>query len=143
VVGSLSIPHTAGFEPGELRRRLLRLTLLAMVLTAPIAVGALVFAEPLLEGLFGNEYAAGAPALRVLAIAALPSAVVLALLTPVALRSARAVAALGVALVANLAANLIVIPEHGGLGAAWTTLGCQLLLAVWLVLEARRLSAPG
>jgi O-antigen/teichoic acid export membrane protein len=140
-VASLSIPHTAGLELRELRGRLSRLALLATALTVPIALLALVFASPVLTTLFGDDFAAAAPALRVLAVAAVPSAVVLSLLPPIALRSARAVIALGVALVANLTANLIVIPAYGGLGAAWTTLGCQVALAAWLIIETRRLGA--
>lgn len=141
-VSALSIPHVSGSEGFELRRRLMRLASLATITTLPLALGAFAFSDELLDLVFGGKYAASSGALQILAIAAIPSAVVLALLPPIALRSVRAVVALGVALVANLVANLLLVPSYAGTGAAWATLGCQLLLAGWLIGESGRLCAP-
>jgi O-antigen/teichoic acid export membrane protein len=144
-VASLSIPHVAGQAGRHLADGLVRLARMALVLTVPVAVFTFAFAGSLLELLFGRQYGDAAGILRILAVAAIPSAIVVSVLPPVALRSARAVVALGLALGTNLVANLALIPELGGEGAAWTTLGCQALLAAWLLGEVRRLraEAPG
>jgi len=112
------------------------------VVALPITVAVLAFPVPILE-LFGAEFAAGgAEVLRLLAVMQLlnvltgPVGVVLGMLG-----EQRALAALiASGLVLNVGLNLLWIPSHGGLGAAWSALvahtAWNVVGAVWI---ARRL----
>jgi O-antigen/teichoic acid export membrane protein len=140
-VSALSIPQTAGLANAELRRRLVRLGGLATAVSLPGAVLVLVFAEPILRVVYGSEYEAAAEPLRILAVTVPVSACVLALLPPLALRSARMAGAMAAALVLNVAANLLIIPGYGTSGAALATLAGQVLLLALLAREVRRLGA--
>ena len=102
---------------------------------------------------FGARYADAAPLLQVLALSTpLLYVGTIAMMVSVAMRREREVARLlAVCVAANIAANLIAIPRWGPLGAAWTTVGSELLLtglllranAVWLLrpLEASEAAA--
>ena len=84
---------------------------------------------------FGHRYADAAPLLRVLALSTPPLYLgTIALMVSMALRREREVARLlALCVVANIAANLVAIPRWGPLGAAWTTVGSELLLTVLLL----------
>ncbi len=84
---------------------------------------------------FGHRYADAAPLLRVLALSTpLLYVGTIALMVSMALRRERDVARLlAFCVVANIAVNLVVIPRWGPLGAAWTTVGSELLLTVLLL----------
>jgi O-antigen/teichoic acid export membrane protein len=78
---------------------------------------------------FGADYRPAGTALRILMLAALPSAAVFVLAQTMAVVDpVRFAAFLGLSLVANIALNVALIPAHGYVAAAWTTLGCQVLL---------------
>ena len=62
----------------------------------------------------------------------------LALLPPLALRSARIVGVMLASMVLNVAANLALIPSYGPEGAALATLAGQVLLLGLLTVELRR-----
>ena len=138
-VAALSVPHTSQLEGRDLVRRLERLALLAFLTSIPGTIVGLVFAEPLLRLIFGAPYGAAAESFRILLVAVPVSACVLALLPPIALRSARTIAMMAVALVVNLVANLVLIPGYGANGAALATLAGQVLLLAMLAGEMRRL----
>ncbi|HEX9054529.1 MAG TPA: glycosyltransferase [Gemmatimonadales bacterium] len=94
---------------------------------------------------FGSRYADAAPLLRVLALSTpLLYVGTIALMVSMALRREREVARLlAVCVAANIGANLIAIPRWGPLGAAWTTVGSELLLtALLLQSNARWLQQP-
>jgi O-antigen/teichoic acid export membrane protein len=90
----------------------------------PLAVAEIAFAGPIVSLLFGAEFAASAAVLRVLAIGEvlLVVDVVLASRLIAAHLERRLIVATLVALLANVAANLALIPAMGAVGAAWATL---------------------
>ena len=105
------------------------------IATAAGTVGAgaavLGIAAPwVLEVLFGPAYVPAAGVLRLLAAAAVPAAVVYVVAPVVAVVSRRQLAiALACALAVKVVANLVLIPELGPAGAAWSNLACHLALA--------------
>jgi O-antigen/teichoic acid export membrane protein/glycosyltransferase involved in cell wall biosynthesis len=113
---------------GEFLSRCLRLV---VALALPLAVGGVTLGMPLLVVLFGTRYAAAAPALGILALSILPFSVVMI--------AARGLVATGrqrldllanaVAVVANLLANLLLIPRWGATGAALAQLFSLTLMA--------------
>lgn len=105
----------------------------AAVAAATMAVVVLplvVFAEPIVTTLFGEDYESAAPVFMVLAASAVPGSVV-AVLSPLAgLSKGHAFAALMTGLAAtSIVANLVVIPVAGPVGAAWVNLVLQVVLA--------------
>jgi len=93
------------------------------VLTFPVFALTLGLAEPLTVALFGDRYASAATYLRILSVAYYFNAVLgfngvtVKMIGRVWLSAGTA----AVALVFNLAANLLLIPRYGPLGAAWGT----------------------
>ena len=64
----------------------------------------------------------------------MPGAVMMTVLPLLGVRAGRQLAhMMAIALVANIGLNLIVIPRFGPIGAAATTLACQLALLVAIV----------
>ena len=79
-------------------------------------------AGPVLGGVFGATYAADRDVLRVLALAAIPGAVAIGLAPLLAIHARRALIWLvGAALATNLALNLVLVPTHREMGAAWAS----------------------
>ena len=115
----------------------LKLTLTA---TLPLAVGAAVLADPLVETLYGTDFDEAAPALQLLApsIVLFPIAYVTGLFL-IARRRQRFVAVLyGLVTALNVLLNLVLIPAFSLNGAALTTSVTELVLVVpALVLGAR------
>ncbi len=117
----------------DLQHNVWRLATVAVSLTSLGAAVGFAIAEPMLRLLYGERYASTAPTLRILLVAAIPSAAVLVMVQATALTRRKAtligvIVALGV----NVVANLMVIPSYGTDGAAAVTLGTQTLLALWL-----------
>jgi O-antigen/teichoic acid export membrane protein len=98
----------------------------------PMSVGIFVLAHPLNNILFGHQYDPSEPALRILslslAIAFVNNAFIGAL--SASDRQSSFTWAAGWSLVANLAANLALIPTFGYLGASWATLMTEIVLGV-------------
>ncbi len=116
-----------------------RATVSALALAAaPVAAGATLCGPALLAALFDDRYAAAGEPLVVLAWgAALGFLAAPAESTLVAVGGTRRnlVASLG-ALAVNITSNVVLIPRHGALGAAWAwvaTAAAQLLLGQWLL----------
>lgn len=103
--------------------------LLAIASLGGLAV-AIVAADPLVTLVFGEDFAPAAPALPVLAGAFV--LVCFGYLTSNVLlvigRQKRLVVVSVLALIANLGANVILIPRYGFMGAAWTTLLTELVV---------------
>jgi O-antigen/teichoic acid export membrane protein len=108
------------------------------------AVGGVVLARPLLEALYGAEYAPAASAFAVLLAALL----LMAFSRPyrVLLVAERQqgldLRILLVSAVVNVAGNIVLLPRYGLLGAASATLASEALLLVLAHAAVRRL-APG
>lgn len=124
---------------------LTRSILLTSAAILPLVAGGLVLAEPLLSLVFGNEYAAAAPAFRLLLL----SIGVLALHGTahnvfVGLhRTGTEAVMFGAAAALNIALNLALIPAYGLVGAASATLAAEaVILAGSLLILSRMQMAP-
>ena len=107
-----------------------RLALMAAALTGLVVVPVAIWSSSIISLLFGARYARSSHVLALLAISAIPGAVVLVLLPMIGLRNGRQSAyAMGGILVTNVVLNLAVIPMYGAMGAASTNLACQLAIA--------------
>jgi O-antigen/teichoic acid export membrane protein len=143
-------PITAASWPGN-RERLLLTVRRASELMATASFGALAFAAvaatPLVRLFFGHEFLAAAPALPVLGgafVCICFSYLNDNLLLVLGLQRRRLVIGL-VALVVNVAGNLILVPLVGFMGAAWMTLGTEAVVlgaSVRLILKALELPMP-
>ena len=103
-------------------------------ITAPIAILLAVLARPALSVAFGSSFAPAAPMLRLLALAAIPSATVAVLAPSAFLRGrSRAVVVFGGALTAEVLLDVALIPVFGGRATAAVTLLCQCVLAAALI----------
>ncbi len=129
-VGAMAITHTAKLESLEQRRMGGRLIRHALLVVVPVAIVFMVGAGPILGIAFGDEYRQAAPALKILMASAVPGAIVLVLTPIVAVERSRFFASAVVAtLLVNVLLNLWAIPAYEDVGAAWTTLVSQVLLA--------------
>jgi O-antigen/teichoic acid export membrane protein len=144
-IAALSVTATVRAADADRRRVVGRLVGLSVLVTAPIALLGLVGAPQVMRVLFGARYAGAGPLLRLLLIAAVPSAVV-TVVAPLAFLWGRSTTVKGYLwfLALDLALNLALIPAMGPAGAALATLFCQVLLALWLWCSVLRwVPAPG
>jgi O-antigen/teichoic acid export membrane protein len=125
VLATLFLPRLMASRQNEpeYHRRVVDYLSASVVLALVVAIGLWV-AAPLLPLAFGSEYERSATMLAVHAWAFIPYAVGVArtqILT-VEDRLAANLSSVVLAVVINAALNLVWIPAHGGLGAAWATL---------------------
>jgi O-antigen/teichoic acid export membrane protein len=106
----------------------------------PVTVGIAVFAEPLMRLLFGSEFTAAAPVLRIFMITATLSLAANVLGTLLnALRIVRPQLVFNtVALGISIAGLLLVVPDHGVQGAAWTGVVAEIVIVGYAVACLRR-----
>jgi O-antigen/teichoic acid export membrane protein len=143
-------PIMAASWPGN-RERMLRTARLAAEVMAVASFGALAFvsvaASSLVRLFFGHEFLAAAPALPILG-----GAFVFIcfgylndnVLVILGLQARRLWISL-VALVLNVAGNLILVPIDGFIGAAWMTLATEATVcgaSLWLILRELELPVP-
>jgi len=145
VAAVLVLPLTGRQTVARIRgRQALRYVGLVAVLVATGATITAVFAEPVLRTAFGTTYAADAPVLRLLCLAAVPSAVAIGLAPVIALLARRLfLRTMVAALALNVLANLLLVPDHGATGAAIASVLSTTLLAVGLVIATSRLPGAG
>jgi O-antigen/teichoic acid export membrane protein len=134
------------------RSRLLRTARLSAEMMAIGSFGALAFAivaaTPLVRLFFGSQFVTAAPALPVLGAAFTFICFGYLndnLLVTLGLQRRRLVVSL-VALVFNVAGNLILVPIDGFMGAAWMTLATEVVVcgaSVWLILRGLEVPVPG
>jgi O-antigen/teichoic acid export membrane protein len=125
----------AGQDPARMRNAVQRLTEVALLAAVPLVLGLAIAAEPILRVLGGEEFTDAAPVLTVQALSLLAlflgQAWQLAL---VAIRRQGAVAAAnGIALVAAVGLGLATIPRWEAIGAAWSAVIAETLLAAVLL----------
>jgi O-antigen/teichoic acid export membrane protein len=111
-----------------------------LVLALPLAVGGAVLARAIMVLVFGDDFADGAEVFAVL-VAALPASFPLwILLAAIAVdgRPRDAAAILALALVANLTANLLLVPSYGIVASAWITLATDAGIAAVATMLLRR-----
>jgi O-antigen/teichoic acid export membrane protein len=113
-------PDIVRATPRVAARRVAAVFRVAMLLTLPGALVLILGAPVLCSGFFGPRFTEAAPALRVLALGAF--GVVAVKLLGDALTAQRrpllSSAAIGVGFVFTVALDLLLIPQHGGFGAA-------------------------
>jgi O-antigen/teichoic acid export membrane protein len=112
-----------------------RLAARSMAITAPLSILLALIAPQILKIGFGNHYGKDPPTLYFLLIAAVPSSA-LVVITPIILLCRRRFVIWWTAagLVANIVANLILIPSVGirGAAAAFLITECGLVVAFWI-----------
>lgn len=138
-------PDLVRATPAEAARRAARMVRAALVAALAAAVGLLVAAPILCVTVFGEEFRGSIGDLRVLALGAFGLAV-LELLRNALIAQRKplmASAAIGVAFIATITLNILLVPELGGLGAAiatasaYTAGGIAVALIFTRVLPAR------
>lgn len=143
VQGALGPSISSAYAKDELslvKRLYRRSTKYLLVLSLFPAAFMAVLADPLVDFVYGGEYRATIPALRLLALvvpAMFLRQIAIEMMDNVDLRGPT-VKVFAFAVGANIAANLLLIPRLGHLGAAWATLGTEILLAAGLVWILRR-----
>jgi len=147
LVGMVSLPALSRTVAGTAAavRELRHALWVAVVLGGVGAALVAVFAAPIVLAMFGDEYAAAIPMLRVLAPVILFSAVtVVANSAASAFHQEHRVVLRAYLLVAlNLAGNLILIPRFGGLGSAVVSTVGEICMAGSILLIMRKsLVAP-
>jgi O-antigen/teichoic acid export membrane protein len=138
-------PLVAAAWPGD-RERLLRLVRTATEVLAMVSLGGLAFslvgADPVVRLVFGADFGPAADAVPVLAGAFVLICMTYLtgnLLLVLGRTRIQAVAAF-VALAINVTGNLILVPRHGFIAAAWMTLVTELIVAAFgLVVVTREL----
>ena len=96
----------------------------------PLGLGIALLSEQLLGGIYGTEYAGGAPALSVLGLvftARGVSVVIYLSLVASMGRSDYQGVVMGLSMVSNVGLNLLLIPRYGAVGAAFAMAGTQLV----------------
>ena len=122
-----------------------RLLFIATAMAATATVLVLLTADWVVPALFGARYVDSVPVLRVLFLAApaLFAALVATYLASAMSVERPVVTILLASLALNIGLNAVFIPRWGPMGAAWATLGSEVLLAVgslavvWSALRAR------
>jgi O-antigen/teichoic acid export membrane protein len=135
----LSRAHADG-DPAAADALLDRGLRVVLYVAAPVVAAALVAPGEILSVLYGAAYEEAAGGLAIL-LGATPFVFVFWLLRSafVALRRTRTIAWLGFGtLVANIAANLIMIPRFGVTGACLTTIACEVAACAGAVALLRR-----
>jgi stage V sporulation protein B len=106
----------------------------------PVTIGIAVFAEPLMRLLFGSEYTAAAPVLRIFMITATLSLAANVLGTLLnALRIIRPQLIFNtVALAISVGGLVLVVPRYGVEGAAWTGVAAEVVIVSYATTFVRR-----
>lgn len=110
---------------------------ISTVFSLPLFIIILFWAEPIVTLLFGAEYAGAAPILIILAAGQTVSACVgfPGMMLQMSGHQIQLSVVTGIAVIANLVANVIVAPEYGAIGVAWVTaITISLRMAVHIVL---------
>lgn len=117
---------------------------LGVALTLPLAVGAAVLADPLIELLYGSEFEDAAVPLALLAptILLYPPTYIAAYVLISQDRQSTLAWVYGIVAVVNIGLNLVLIPAYSLDGAAFATSFTQLLCAAIMVTLALRASGP-
>jgi O-antigen/teichoic acid export membrane protein len=115
---------------------------LGLALTLPLAVGAVVLADPLMELLYGPEFRDGASALMLLAptVVLYPLTYIAAYVLIAQDRQSVLAWVYAAAMVLNIALNAILIPRYSLDGPAFATSVCEALTGALMLAFALRVS---
>lgn len=119
---------------------------LMVAFSIPLAVGMSVIAKPLLEAFFGVQFVGGAPALQALIWSVTIFSVGAIFGNALVAAGQRTVYMWGVALgaLANVVANILLIPKFSAVGAGLSTVIAELVVCIYMYFGTKRLlfSAP-
>jgi O-antigen/teichoic acid export membrane protein len=141
IVGMLFMPRVAGADAGRgAAPRALGWRWVVTALAAAVALE--IWPEEFVTGIHGDDFAGAAGVVRVTVPAALLAGGSNLFLQYLLGRGAPAIViwAPAAALATNLAANAVLVPRLGAMGAAWSALATQALLFALTGLGARRLA---
>jgi O-antigen/teichoic acid export membrane protein len=113
-------PDLVRSDPATARRRALRAHAFAQAATLVLAVGLIALAKPLCVGVFGRDFAGSVTQLRILALGGF-GIVALKQLGDTLVAQQRPLyesAAVAIAFAATIVLDVLLIPAHGGAGAA-------------------------
>lgn len=129
VVQLVARPDIARGDDARAARRAAAVTRAAVLLSLPLIVVLILGAPLLCAGVFGDDFSASVDDLRILAIGGLGIVVLKILGTALVARDRPLLdtLALSVAFVATIALDLLLIPAHGGAGAALASTAAYLL----------------
>lgn len=137
VLAVLVVGSTSQLELADARRRVDRMAGALALAMVPVVVALELFPGTLLGLAFGQDYADAASVLRILAIAIVPTVAGMAWAPLAGLRGQGLVRITAVSLAGNVALNLVLVPSHGGVGAALATLAGQVAFASLLRFSLR------
>jgi O-antigen/teichoic acid export membrane protein len=144
---SVLLPHASALwlsDREELLRQGSLLSSIALVPAIPLAAGALLTGHELMPAFFGQEFEpAGTPFILLTFAAALVAFTVTYGTLVIAIGDERQYA-IGVTCgaVANVLANLVVIPAFGMVGAASTTIAAEAVVFAYIYVRLRRVLGP-
>lgn len=144
----ISAALVAGGELNRLKRLLRRLSVGSAALGVALAAPVIAAAAWIIPTVFGTGFDDSVQVLRVLylSVPALFMGTVGTFVAVALRREQSTVRIMLVSVVANVVLNALLIPSYGALGAAWTTLVTQTMMAVWMigldVRALRRLNRP-
>lgn len=127
-------------DPGQLNALAARIMQTLATICVPLCVAAAVFANVIVDVALGPHYHGAAALIRILAAAGAVSCLSNVLgMSYVAVRLQRPqVISNIVALVLNVAGNVVLAPVYGVRASAWLTLATELLVAGWALMALRR-----
>ena len=143
--GSVLFPHFAALAERsrvELREQLGFFASLSLVGSLPVLAGSIIVGPELVPELFGAEFSpAGVPFVILMGAAALVLFTVNYGTAAVASGDERHYAyAVTLGAVLNVVTNLLLIPPFGMEGAAWSTVGAEVVVFVYVVVRLERLT---
>ena len=146
-LSALLLPLASRLAADGRRRAALHATVqmalkLMLAVAAPIAIGGIVFARPIVALIYGAGFApaAGLLAVLLLAFPLICLGYIFGGLAIVLRMTRQYLVVTAVGAVGNVAANLVLIPRFGGAAAAWTTVVTELVVNGTMgVLVLRRL----
>jgi O-antigen/teichoic acid export membrane protein len=133
--GAGPVPIVRGFEMA---------TKTVLTLMLPIGLGLALYAQPLIETLYGSDYDGAVTPLRILGVLCALWGLNTTMVTVLVTRNRPDVytAPALIALVPNIALSVILIPSHGANGAAIAAVAAAALLVAMVVPRTARLFGP-
>lgn len=116
-------------DPARARRLVQRAAELMAVISLPILGVTIALSDPIIDLLYGQEFARAAQVLPILMIAfvSICFGSLAGFLAPLLNLHWRLALYSGIGAIANIGLNILLIPEHGALGSAWATVITEVL----------------
>ena len=116
-------------DPARVRRLVQRAAELMAVISLPALAGAIVLSGPIVDALYGDQFARTAEVLPILVIAyvSICFGSLAGFLAPLLNLQWRLALYSAVGAAANIGLNVVLIPRYGALGSAWATVATEIL----------------